>query len=260
MRLTIRLFAVLRERAGRDEIALEDVPVGATVDEVKALLSTSCPELGDLSAVAGVIGTTYARGDSVVAEGDEVAFLPPVSGGAGHAVEPSDLEAGVFELASEPLDVAEIQRRVGHPSCGAIVLFTGVTRDTNRGQAVVELDYEAFAEMAGPEMGRIFADCLAAHGPASAGQGKDRAADQGQADGEGAGSLPPEALALRMLAIHRTGVVPVGEPSVAIAVASPHRDAAFQAARFLIDTLKERLPVWKKEVYRDGHHWIGDRS
>mgnify|MGYP001818436831 CR=1 FL=1 len=127
--------------------------------------------------------------------------------------------------------------RVTHPSCGAIVLFTGVTRETNRGQDVVQLDYEAFAEMTGPEMSRIFEDCLAAHSTAG-----------------------DPARRLRMLAVHRIGVVGVGEPSVAIAVASPHRDAAFLAARFLIDTLKDRLPVWKKEVYGDGHHWIGDRS
>ena len=245
MRVCIRLFAVLRERAGRDSIELVDVPPGSTVDDLKRLAAAAHPALGDLSSVAGVIGTTYARGDAVVSEGDDVAFLPPVSGGA---PAPSDedlaLERGVFELSADPLDVAAIQARVGHPSCGAIVLFTGTTRDTNRGQDVVQLDYEAFAEMAGPEMGRIFEECAAAHGPASA---------VGDSDAE-------QRLRLRMLAIHRTGVVGVGEPSIVIAVASPHRDAAFLAARMLIDTLKERLPVWKKEVYQGGHHWIGDRS
>ena len=104
-------------------------------------------------------------------------------------------------------------------------MFTGTTRDTNRGQEVVRLDYEAFHAMAGPEMSRIFEDCAAAQ--ARVGGGDPR-------------------LDLRMLCVHRTGTVGVGEPSVVIAVASPHRDAAFLAARFLIDTLKERLPVWKK--------------
>ena len=89
--------------------------------------------------------------------------------------------------------------------------------------------------MSGPEMARIFAEC------------RQRFSDDGER-------------ALRMLCVHRSGVVEVGEPSVVIAVASPHREAAFEAARFLIDTLKERLPVWKKEVYTDGHEWIGDRS
>ena len=245
MRVSIRLFAALRERAGCDSIDLVDVPAGSTIDDLKRLAVAQLPSLGDLGSVAGVIGTSYARPDAIVAEGDDVAFLPPVSGGApAPAADDLALAEGVFELSAEPLDVAAIQARVGHPSCGAIVLFTGTTRDTNRGQGVVELDYEAFAEMAGPEMGRIFADCLKAHGPDSAPEDPDA----------------ETRLRLRMLALHRTGVVGVGEPSVVIAVASPHRDAAFLAARALIDTLKERLPVWKKEVYQGGHHWIGDRS
>lgn len=246
MRVTIRLFAVLRERAGRDTIELADVPAGSTIADIKHLLGTAAPELGDLASVAGVIGTSYAGPDTVVEEGAELAFLPPVSGGAPCSVDEA-LRQGLFELRSDPLDVASIQARVSHPRCGAIVLFTGVTRETNRGQDVVELDYEAFEAMTGPEMDRIFQDCLAAYGPAQAGT-------------PGSEHLTAAALELRMLAVHRTGVVAVGEPSVAIAVASPHRDAAFLAARFLIDTLKERLPVWKKEVYGDGHHWIGDRS
>lgn len=236
MRIEILLFAVLRERAGTDRLVLEEVPSGTTVDGLKALALQACPDLDDLSSVTGVVGTDYVRGETVIQEGDPVAFLPPVSGGAPEG----DLEAGLFELSDEPLDVAALQARVSHPSCGAIVVFTGTTRDTNRGEDVVQLDYEAFHAMSGPEMGRIFAECLATHGPPSAGG--------------------DTAKALRMLCVHRTGTVGVGEPSVVIAVASPHRDAAFLAARFLIDTLKERLPVWKKEVYRGGHHWIGDRS
>lgn len=238
MRIEIQLFAVLRERAGTDRVVLEDVSEGTTIAELKELVRAAHPALGDLGSVAGVIGTSYASPETVLEPDDEVALLPPVSGGA--PTEDEALSRGVFELSADPIDVAELQRRVGHPSCGAIVVFTGATRETNRGQDVVRLDYEAFNAMAGPEMGRIFEDCAASHGPASAG-GDAR-------------------LALRMLCVHRTGTVGVGEPSVVIAVASPHRDAAFLAARFLIDTLKERLPVWKKEVYEGGHHWIGDRS
>lgn len=234
----VRLFAVLRERAGADSVRVQGVPAGATISDLKRLTAEQHPVLGDLSSVAGVVGTEYAGPDRTVEEGDQVALLPPVSGGAPDG---DPYEQGVFELADAPLDPGALQARVGHPTCGAIVLFTGTTRDTNRGQDVARLDYEAFEEMSGPEMRRIFADCLEQHGPGSGAEdGVDRT--------------------LRMLCVHRTGVVGVGEPSVVIAVASPHRDAAFRAGRFLIDTLKERLPVWKKEVYRDGHHWIGDRS
>ena len=171
------------------------------------------------------------RDDHAIRSGDEVSLLPPVSGGASDRDE--DFERGVFLLVREPLDVDLLQRRVAHPSCGAITTFVGATRDTNRGQTVVRLDYEAFEAMTGPEMDRIFARCRAA--------------------------LPSEAR-VRMLCAHRVGTVAVGEPSVVIAVASPHRDAAFLACRFLIDELKKTLPVWKKEIYADGHHWIGDRS
>jgi molybdopterin synthase catalytic subunit/molybdopterin converting factor small subunit len=236
VRLEVKLFAVLAERAGAASLVLEDLDAGLSVGELKLELARRHPELGSLEYVAGVLGTSYAPDSRTIAEGDEVAFLPPVSGGA------PDYERGEFLLSAEPLDAGALSMAVQHDSCGAVVTFTGLTRERNREQDVARLDYEAFEAMTGPEMQRIFSDCLALHGPA--------------ADPE----AEPAERALRMLCAHRTGVVGVGEPSVVIAVASPHRDAAFQAARYLIDTLKERLPVWKKEVYADGHHWIGDRS
>ena len=118
-------------------------------------------------------------------------------------------------------------------------MFTGNVRERNRGEDVTRLEYEALERMAGPEMVRIFEGVRADHGDPD-------------------GSDPERAL--RMYCAHRMGVVEVGEPSVVIAVASPHRAAAFEAARALIDRLKERLPVWKKEIYADGHHWIGEGS
>ena len=187
----------------------------------------------------GVLGTRYVFDDAPLEPGAVVSLLPPVSGGSGGAGGGPDYEAGVFEIHAGPLDPGAAQARVTHPSCGAAVTFTGTTRERNRGQEVVRLDYEAFAEMAGAEMGRIFAECRERFGP---------------------GPEDDAARTLRMLCLHRTGTVGVGEPSVVIAVASPHRDAAFRACRFLIDELKTRVPLWKKEVYRAGHHWIGDRS
>ncbi|MEM7311366.1 MAG: molybdenum cofactor biosynthesis protein MoaE [Planctomycetota bacterium] len=242
MQLRIRLFAGLRERAGADELTVDGLPDELDVAGLKRLLEERHPELGTLGHVRGVVGTSYVPDGTVLAEGDEVALLPPVSGGA---PEDEALERGIFELSSEALDAAGCQRRVEHPSCGAVVCFTGLTRDRNRGQDVDRLDYEAFGEMAGAEMARIFAACRARFGP----DRPDRA--------EG---FEPADYRLRMLTQHRTGTVRVGEPSVIIAVASPHRDAAFGAARFLIDELKASVPLWKKECYAAGHHWIGDRS
>lgn len=231
MRLVVRLFAGLAERAGAREVALEDLPEGITIAGVKRALERERPAIGSLAHVAGVVGTNWAKDDVVVREGDELSLLPPVSGGGLDTEQ--DLERGVFVLASSPLEVHAFYERVAHPACGAVALFVGTTRDHNRGRSVVRLEYEAFEAMTGPEMARIFERCRAEIGST------ERS---------------------RMICAHRTGVVGVGEPSVVIAVASPHRDAAFRAARFLIDELKRTLPIWKKEVYADGHHWIGDRS
>jgi molybdopterin synthase catalytic subunit len=231
MKLAVRLFAALAERAGAREIVIDDLPDTITLGALKREIERRRPEIGSLAHVAGVVGTDYARDDRVLGMLDEVSLLPPVSGGASNDDEA--LALGVFELSSAPLEPEACRSRVAHPSCGAIATFTGITREHNRGMRVVELDYEAFDAMTGPEMARIFARCRA--------------------------TLAPDA-AVRMICVHRVGRVAVGEPSVAIAVASPHRDAAFQACRFLIDELKKTLPIWKKELYEGGHHWIGDRS
>ena len=236
MRLVVRLFAVLRERAGCSEIELRDLPGGTDVAGLKSELARRHPELGDLGSVRGVVGTRYVPDATVLAEGDDVSLLPPVSGGSADA----DLERGVFELRGDPLEVLECQRRVAHPTCGAICAFTGATRDSNRGREVVRLEYEAFEAMTGPEMEGIFERCRAEMGDSS--------------------DPADPARRLRMLCQHRIGVVEVGAPSVVIAVASPHRDLAFRACRFLIDELKASLPIWKKEHYPDGEHWIADRS
>ena len=232
MRLTVEFFAGLRERAGCAELTLEGLPEPLDVDALKLELEQRMPELGALVHVTGVIGTEYVPGDYALTDGDRLALLPPVSGGA---VCDKELSEGVFVLSASALDVEAARELVEHPSCGAVVVFAGNVRDQNRGEEVVRLEYEALERMTGPEMGRIFADVR---------------------DEFGGG---PERV-LRMYCEHRLGAVQVGEPSVVIAVASPHRAAAFDAARALIDRLKERLPVWKKELYSDGHQWIGEGS
>lgn len=234
MQLVIRLFAVLRERAGADELRLDDLPEGLDVAGLKAELARRHPELGSLESVRGVVGTSYVDDGTRLAEGADVSLLPPVSGGAVDSDEA--LARGVFELCADALQVDACRLRVQHASCGAVVVFTGVTRDNNREREVERLDYEAFEAMTEPEMARIFERCL------------------------GRFANPTASAPLRMLCQHRTGRVDVGEPSVVVAVASPHRDEAFKACRFLIDELKQSLPVWKKEFYPGGEHWIGDRS
>lgn len=233
----MRLFASLRERARADRVVVAGLREGATLGELKAELARLHPEIGSLAHAAGVVGTAYADDARTLRAGDEVALLPPVSGGAPSADDEAALARGAFELSADPLDPAAAQARVASARCGAIALFTGATRGESRGRAVVRLEYEAFDAMTGPEMARIYARC------------RDEVL-VAEPDGDRA----------RMLVVHRVGVVGVGEPSVVIAVAAPHRAAAFAACRFLIDELKRSLPVWKKEVYADGEAWIGDRS
>jgi len=236
MMLVVELYAGLRERAGLGEVVVEGLPEPLDVSGLKVELQQKMPELGSLDHVTAVIGTEYVSDARELSEGERVSLLPPVSGGEVSDVE---LSEGLFVLTAEPLEVADAQRTVEDRSCGAVVVFTGNVRDRNRGEDVSRLEYEALERMAGPEMARIFEEVRAEHG------------DPSGADPE---------RALRMYCAHRMGLVEVGEPSVVIAVASPHRAAAFEAARALIDRLKERLPVWKKEVYADGHHWIGEGS
>jgi molybdopterin synthase catalytic subunit len=258
MRLSVRLFAGLAERAGTREIVLDDLRSGLTLGELKREIETRLPRIGPLAHVAGVVGTDWVRDDRVLHERDDVSLLPPVSGGSPGAErddvarrdgtakhdgaakrddaakhDDAALEQGVFVLSKSALDPEAIRRDVAHPSCGAIAVFIGTTRETNREKVVARLEYEAFEAMTVPEMERIFARCR--------------------------GALAGD-VQVRMLCAHRIGTVEVGEPSVVIAVASAHRDAAFQACRFLIDELKRTLPIWKKEIYGDGHHWIGERS
>jgi len=229
MDITVQLFAVLRERAGAAEWPLTDLPEGITMGELKRIALERCPALGSLEGVAGVIGTTYVEDERVVQAGDSVALLPPVSGGDSQTL---DYEAGVFRLMAGGIDSATIEDPLVHDACGGLVTFRGLTRRSSRGREdVLHLDYEVFEGMAAPEMQRIFAECRTRFGEHARGP-------------------------LRMLCVHSQGRVLVGETSVVVAVATPHRDTAFAACRFLIDTLKERLPIWKKEVFSDGESWV----
>ena len=146
--------------------------------------------------------------------GDEVAVIPPVSGGA-------------FTVQAAPLDLGEVVRQVADPAAGAIATFIGTTRTHSRGRTVVHLEYDAYPEMAESEMARIAAAVGSRH----------------------------DVLGVAMA--HRTGHVPIGEASVIIAVAAAHRGPAMEACREAIDTLKQTVPVWKKEVFDGGEEWIG---
>jgi molybdopterin synthase catalytic subunit len=219
-----RLFARLREQAGTDTDTVE-LPAGSTVDDVYEAVRRLHPGLeADRNVVRAALNQEFADWDAAVADGDEVAFIPPVSGGA-HG-------AGVlFELTSRPLDARRMETAVAHKGAGAICTFTGVVRDSSRGRSVTHLEYEAYAEMATAQMRRI---------------------------GDEIAERWPDA---RVAMAHRTGRLEIGEPSVVVSVSSPHRAEAIAACKWGIDRLKESVPIWKKEYAADGTYWIeGDEA
>jgi molybdopterin synthase catalytic subunit/molybdopterin converting factor small subunit len=206
----VKLFAGLRERAGWAERELEGI---THVEDVWPTLSLGPEPEGLLYAV----NKEYAQRDHKLADGDEVAVIPPVSG-------------GTFRLSAEPLSLDAVVAEVRTDRAGAIATFVGTTRSESRGQTVRYLEYEAFEGMAEQVMGEI----------ATGLKGRYDLCD---------------------IAIHhRTGRVEIGEPSVVIAVSAPHRRDALAACKEAIDTLKEQVPLWKKEVYEGGEEWIGRGS
>lgn len=224
-RMTIRLFATLRERAGASELSRE-FPDGATVAEMWQRLAEEFPALrGHRDSVGFAVNQEYVQGDYRPRPGDEVAFIPPVSGGTAPAGDARWI--GPITIGRAAIDVAALERAVAEPRAGAIVTFAGTTRADNAGRNVVRLEYEAYEPMALSEMRRLARE----------------AGERWQI--------------VRIAISHRVGPVGIGETSVAISVSAAHRADAFEACRFAIDRLKEVAPIWKKEYFDGGEVWIG---
>jgi len=239
MRVTIRLFAMLRERAGAGELVLE-LPEGARVRD--ALAAPAVAALAEGLPLVMAVNREYASEDAPLSPGDELALVPPVSGGAeeaapdaaaasgaaaGQAAAAPQAAAGGERAAAphvavrdEPLSLDALVARVRDPRAGAVVTFSGVTR------AVDELVYEAYREMAVEQMAAIVAEAIARHGLCAA------------------------------AAEHRVGRVPLSEPSVLVAVSAPHRPEAFAGAREIIDRVKAAAPIWKQEVEDGAASWV----
>jgi molybdopterin synthase catalytic subunit/molybdopterin converting factor small subunit len=208
--VTVRLFAGLRERAGWSQ---HDVDGVTRVGEVWGALGLGDEPPGLLYA----LNKTYVDRDRELADGDEVALIPPVSG-------------GTFVLSDSPLSLEAVVGEVASDAAGAVATFVGTTRVHSRGRTVTQLEYEAYEGMAEQVMAEIASELKARY-------------------------------ELCEIAIHhRIGRVGIGERSVVIAVSAPHRQDALKACQDAIDTLKERVPLWKKEVYAGGEEWIGRGS
>lgn len=221
--VVVRCFGAVRELLAAEELAAAVEP-GTTVEQLLRRFAQEHPKLQRLG-VAFAVNLSYAKGDHVLCEGDEVAFIPPISGGAGA----EDLYR--FELSDEELDPRILEAEVRTDADGAVALFAGTTRNHNEGDQVVSLYYEAYDEMAQKVMGRIFEEAVK--------------------------RFP----ITRARVAHRLGEVPVGATSVLVVVAAAHRGPAFEACRFLIDRLKDEVPIFKREQLcgEDGQtRWIGE--
>jgi MoaE-MoaD fusion protein len=209
MPVTVRLFAGLREQAGWSRRELE----AATVADVWPAIGLGQEPVGLLYAV----NREYADRERQLHDGDEVALIPPVSGGA-------------FRVTEEPLSLEAAAAEVADERGGGVATFMGTVRRQSRGREVTRLEYEAYAEMAEDVMAQLAHDLL-------------------------------ERYELCAVAIHhRVGTLGIGEASVVVAVSAPHRQDALAACKDAIDTLKETVPLWKKEVYEGGEEWIGRGS
>ncbi len=222
--MKVRLFASYREAVGASQVELS-LARGSKGQAVWTALVSRYPTLARLPEPSGyAVNDEYVDGGRLLRDDDEVALIPPVSGGDG-AERPA--RPPLIELTDGPIAFDRLLREVADPRAGAVVLFLGVVRDNARGRRVNRLEYEAYEVLARREMEKIAA-AIASRWPV-----------------------------IRLAMIHRTGQLNVGDASVAISVAAPHRAEAFEAARFAIDTLKLTVPIWKKEIWEGGEAWIG---
>ena len=233
MRVHVIPFGVLKDWFGSSANTVE-LPDGTSVAELLERLRISLPSCSPALSLQGIavsVNAEYAQAAHILHDGDEVGLLPPVSGGAGPARAAGALEQSLEEqlvvvaLTREPIDAAKLIAAAKQAEDGAVVVFDGIVRNHSRGRRTLHLDYEAYDEMALRQMREL-------------------------------GCQAHERFAVRQVTmIHRLGRLEIGETSVLIIVASAHRSAAFEACRWLIDTLKQTVPIWKKETFADGAVW-----
>lgn len=228
MRVRVIPFGVSKDWIGADAVTVE-LPEGASVaDLLERLTAFVAGQTQALRGIALSVNAEYARPDQILHDGDEVGLLPPVSGGGpgpAGALDESSPEPTFIALTRERIDAEHLVAAAKRGADGAVVVFDGIVRDNTRGRRTLYLDYEAYEEMALKQMKGL--------------------ADEAR-----------EKFGVREVRlVHRLGRLDVGETSVLIVVASAHRGAAFEACRWIIDTLKKTVPIWKKETFEDGAVW-----
>jgi MoaE-MoaD fusion protein len=224
MRVRVLFFGILKDQAGKSADAV-DLPDGASLRDLLTHYEMEIPGLKNLfQSLAVAVNQQYAGPDAKLHSGDEVALLPPVSGGSEKRTDViSSLRRA--SIVREPIDTQRVLAELKRGDDGAVLVFEGVVRNQTRGRRTLYLDYEAYEAMALQQMESLAGQAL-------------------------------EKFQIRDVAIvHRLGRLAIGEASVVIAVVSAHRAAAFEACRWLIDTLKRTVPIWKKEYFEDGALW-----
>jgi molybdopterin synthase catalytic subunit/molybdopterin converting factor small subunit len=223
MQVRVLPFGILKESLGSDPFAF-DLPSGATVADLLARLGVQAPAVESLR-IAVSVNAEYADRTAVLAEKDEVGLLPPVSGGSGAGSLIQKEKEPTAQLTREPILADPLVSAAKQGEDGAVVVFDGIVRNHSRGRQTLYLDYEAYEEMAMKQMNELAREAITR-------------------------------FAVRHVSIiHRLGRLQVGETSVLIIVASAHRAQAYEASRWLIDTLKKTVPIWKKETFVDGAVW-----
>ncbi len=224
MRVKVLFFGVLKDMTGCSEDFLEIAP-DATLASVFDAYAERFATLRDKRpSILFARNREFSKPDTMLSDNDEVAFLPPVSGGSDKLSHGE--EGHIFAITHEPLDSQALAASIKRPEDGAVVIFEGVVRNNTRGRATSHLEYECYPEMALPHMVRI---------------GREIASQ-------------PHVGHIAM--VHRLGRLAIGEASVAVVVTAPHRRAAFEAALAGIDRLKREVPIWKKEIFADGAEWV----
>ena len=216
MKVNVRLFAGLHDLLGQRRVTLE-LADGATVAQLREQLGRQYPVVVPfLSTLVCAVDEEYVTAEHPLRDGDDVALIPPVSGGSGGTTE------GLFRVTTEPLDPQPLVQAISRDESGAVVLFYGVARNESEGRRVRALEYDAYPAMAEKKL-REVADEVRARWPVT-----------------GIGVL------------HRTGRLAIGEPSLLVAVSAAHRQEAFEACRYAVDRVKQIVPIWKKEIWEDG--------
>jgi molybdopterin synthase catalytic subunit len=225
MEVRVLFFGMLKDFAGRESEHLS-LPQNATLEDLLAHYGEGNPRFKQaLSSIAISVNQEYAPHSTKLVNGDEVALLPPVSGGSTHHPLNETIPMSHAAITHEEINAAQIIEEIKHPSDGAVAVFEGIVRNQSRGRRALCLDYEAYEEMALKQMDALVQQAL-----------KDFKIRDAKI-------------------IHRLGRLQIAETSVLIVVASEHRAAAFDACRWLIDTLKQTVPIWKKEYFEDGAVW-----